>query len=100
MIKHIVMWRLHEESGGRSKAENALELGSRLEELKETIASIRSLEVGINVTELSAASDVVLYSEFADRDALEQYRKHPKHLALIDFLNGVRSETRVVDYEV
>ena len=94
------MWRLHEESEGRSKEENALELKSRLEKLVGVIPNICSLEVGINVTELGASSDVVLYSDFADWEALEQYRKHPQHLALIEFLDGVRSEMRVVDYEV
>ncbi len=95
MIKHIVMWRLQDDS----KAENAQELKRRLEALKATIPAIRHIEVGINIVENDpAASDVVLYSEFDSAADLQAYQAHPDHQEVVGFLNAVRTEKRVVDY--
>ncbi len=95
MIKHIVMWRLQDDK----KAEHAQELKRRLEALKDTIPSIRHIEVGINIIDNDpSASDVVLYSEFDSADDLQAYQAHPDHQAVVGFLNSVRTEKRVVDY--
>ena len=64
------MWRLEEEAGGRSAAENGRELKRRLEALVGKIPEIAELEVGLNLnTQSPAAFDVVLYSVFADAAA-------------------------------
>lgn len=100
MIKHIVMWRLHDHADGRSKAENAQRLKNMLEKLPEQIAEIRQLEVGINLDQSDAAADVVLYSEFDSLETLRRYQKHEAHQKVVQFLNKVRSEKRVVDYQI
>lgn len=100
MIKHIVMWRLKDEALGARAAENAERLQKRLEALKESIPEIRELEVGININPSSAASHVVLYSVFDSREDLEAYQKHPEHQKVAGFVGEIRSERRVVDYEV
>lgn len=94
------MWRLHEQAGGNSKAENAEKLCQMLLELRNNIPEIKHLEAGINLDISKAASDVVLYSEFENLQDLRAYQQHPLHLQVVDFLNVVRSEKRVVDYEV
>ena len=95
MIVHIVMWRLQDDNKGG----HAQELKRRLESLKSTIPSIRHIEAGINIVENDpAASDVVLYSEFDSPADLQAYQAHPDHQAVVDFLNTVRTEKRVVDY--
>lgn len=100
MIKHIVMWRLHEFADGHSKAENARKLKEYLLSLKESIPQIQRIEVGINITTNDPnAADVVLYSEFENRETLVAYQKHPEHQRVVQFLNKVRTEKRVVDYE-
>jgi len=100
MIKHIVMWKLKETAAGRTKAENALLLQEKLEALPAKIAEIKHAEVGINFDESDAAFDIVLCAEFESVAALRAYQAHPEHQRLIhDFLNEVRIEKRVVDYE-
>ena len=99
MLKHIVMFRLKDSANGHSKAENARELKMLLESLKEKIPVVKCLEVGINVGKSASASDIVLYSEFDDMQALEVYREHPEHKKVVDFITKVCSERRVVDYE-
>jgi len=100
MMKHIVMWRLKDFTNGANKEENAKKLKSLLESLKAKISEIRRIEVGINVNPSNAAFDVVLYSEFDSLSDLEAYQKHPEHLKIVSFVNRVRSERGVVDYEV
>ena len=100
MTKHIVMWRLKDFTNGTNKEENAKKLKSLLESLKGKINEIRRIEVGININPSNAAFDVVLYSEFDSLSDLEAYQKHPEHLKIVNFVNEVRSERGVVDYEV
>jgi len=99
MIKHIVMWRLKESAGGRSRDENALEIKKRLEALRDAVPGIRELEVGLNVKEAEAAADLVLVTAFDDAAALEAYQRHPAHQEVVAFVRTVVSERRVVDYE-
>lgn len=100
MIKHIVMWRLKDFANGVNKEENARKLKSHLESLKSKIKEIKHIEVGINIKSSDAASDVVLYSEFDSMDDLEAYQRHPEHMKVVDFVNEIRLERRVVDYKV
>lgn len=99
MIKHIVMWRLKEEAAGATKEENALKLKDSLESLVGVIPSLKAAEVGINFNPSDAAFDVVLYSEFDDKDGLSAYQNHPEHLKIVDFVGEIRTDRAVVDYE-
>lgn len=99
MIKHIVMWNLKDFAAGAGKEENAKKLKESLEELGGVIEEIKAIEVGFNFNPSPAAFDVVLYSEFENREGLEAYQKHPEHLKIVDFVGEIRSERAVVDYE-
>jgi quinol monooxygenase YgiN len=97
MIKHIVMWRLDETAG--DKTGNALKLKHLLEGLNGRIPGLLRLEVGIDFSQEGESSDVVLYSEFESRQALDAYQVHPAHAEVVPFVKSVRAERRVVDYE-
>ncbi len=94
MIKHIVMWRINEPF-----QENALRIKEALEGLNGQIPGLLRLEVGIDVSRESESADVVLYSEFETRQALEAYQNHPAHALVVPVVKAVRTERRVVDYE-
>jgi quinol monooxygenase YgiN len=100
MIKHIVMWRLKESGADGARKENAKKLKAILESLREKIVEIKRLEVGINFAESESSADVVLYSEFASKETLDAYQKHPEHLKVVEFVKQVSAERRVVDYIV
>ena len=100
MIKHIVMFRLKESALGRNKNENLQELKILLESLQEKISVVKCLEVGINMGASASASDIALYSEFDNMQALEDYRIHPEHVKVVEFIEKICSERRVADYEV
>lgn len=69
-----------------------------LEAMKDKVKGIIKIEVGINFDKSPDASDVVLYSEFENEEALYNYQVHPDHEAIKVWLKDVRSERRVVDY--
>lgn len=99
MFKHIVMWTLKEEAGGRTRAQNAVLIKERFEELANMIDGLRHLEVGIDVLHTDASADIVLYTEFDSRAAHDAYQAHPAHKAVAAFVGDLRLERRVIDYE-
>ena len=99
MIKHIVMWRLKDTARGNSKSANAERVKEELEALQGRIPGLLSIEAGLDVSATEASADVVLYSEFEDRQALAAYQAHPEHEAVKAFIGEVAARRWVVDYE-
>ena len=100
MIKHVVMWKLKKQAEQATKQENALRMKALLEMCAGLTEGLIKLEVGIDIGVDAGPWDVVLYSEFADRAALEAYQQHPVHLAAKPFIGKVREQRAAVDYEV
>jgi len=100
MVKHIVIWRLKDEAHGNSKSENARLIKEKLEFLNGKIPGLLKLEVGFDISHTETSSDIVLYSEFKSIEALNNYQEHPLHKAIMPFVQEVRSERRMVDYEI
>ena len=100
MVVHIVFWRLHEQANGRSKQENALEIKTRFEAMRPLMPGLLRLDFGIDFSATEQSSDVVLYTEFESRAALHAYQAHPAHKDVVAFLADLRSERRVVDYDI
>lgn len=92
MLKHVLMFRL------KDKTKGAQEIKAALEALPQAIPEILAYEVGINVSQSPAASDLFLYSEFEDEAALERYRRHPEHQKVLKLIEEFCSEKTVVDY--
>lgn len=100
MVRHIVLFKLADEAEGRSKAENALIIKERLEELKNTIPVIRKIEVKINLSEASADNhDVILECEFDTLEDVRTYAVHPEHIKVGEFIAKVRTSRAAIDYE-
>ena len=102
MIKHIVMWKLKDVSEGKTKAENALIMKELLEGLPGKIDELESAEVGISFLEgeADALADVVLTTTCVTKEHLNAYAKHPEHKRVVQFVQKVAAERRVVDYEI
>src|SRR6478609_7601630 len=100
MIKHIVMWKLKEQAEGADKAANAQKIKSLLDACANLVPGLNKLEVAIAQPGLEATYDVVLYTEFADKAALDAYQTHPQHQALIPFIGAVREARQCMDYEI
>ena len=99
MIKHLVLWKLKEPSGGKTKGEMAAELKAALEGLKAKVPVLQALEVGVNFNPADTACDISLTAEFKTREDLEKYQKHPEHLKVAELVKRMTVERRVSDYE-
>lgn len=100
MIKHIVMWKLKEQAEGADRLTNAREMKRRLDECAHIVPGMLAFEVALAQPGLEATYDVVLYSEFEDKAALEAYATHPTHKALVPFIGAVREARQCMDYEI
>jgi quinol monooxygenase YgiN len=98
MIKHIVMWKLKEHAEGADRATNARKMKELLDACAGIVPGILKLEVGLAEPGLEATYDVVLYSEFTDKAALDAYQEHPQHQALKPFFGAVRDARQCMDY--
>lgn len=100
MIKHIVFWRVKGRGDHPTREEHAQAIKAKIEALKGKIPGMLHLEAGVDFCRADAAFDVVLYSEFESRAALEGYQVHPLHQEVAAFITERRLERAIVDYEV
>ncbi|MBN1599452.1 MAG: Dabb family protein [Bacteroidales bacterium] len=97
MIKHIVSFKI---TNNANKKENTLLLKDKLDNLKNKIPELLYLETGINISDRPAAFDLLLVTHFNSPEDLEAYRIHPLHQELVGFLNQIKEDIVVVDYEI
>jgi heme-degrading monooxygenase HmoA len=70
----------------------------KLEALNGQIPGLLKLEVGFDFSKSDMSADLVLYSEFESKEALQGYQDHPLHKAVQAFVKEARTERRVADY--
>jgi heme-degrading monooxygenase HmoA len=99
MIKHIVMWKLKDFAEGSDRAANAAKMKNKLDACANLVPGIRKFEVALAQPGLEATYDVVLYSEFDSKEALDAYADHPTHQAIKPFIGAVREARQCMDYE-
>jgi hypothetical protein len=100
MIKHIVFWKLKDHAEGADRAANALKMKALLDSCADLVPGILKFEAALAQPGLEATYDVVLYSEFASRQALDAYQDHPGHVAIKPFIGAVREARQCMDYEL
>lgn len=98
-IKHIVMWRLRGETPKERMAAR-IKVKTLFEGLKGRIDGLTHIEVGLDVSDVDYACDVVLLSEFTDGAALKAYATHPEHLRVREELGDLRIGRFQVDYPI
>jgi heme-degrading monooxygenase HmoA len=99
MIKHIVMWNV-QGSNQEERHAAAMDIKHRFERLQGNVPGLLCLEIGLDMSRVDYACDMVLYSEFDSEAALKAYATHPDHLAIRKELGDVRIARYQVDYRV
>lgn len=99
MIKHIVMWKLKEYADGTTKKENAMRVKEWLDACRDAVPGIVRFEALVAQDGMESTCDVMLYSEFASRAALEAYNAHPLHLLLKTRVAPLREVRHCFDYQ-
>ena len=97
MLRHIVMIKFNK---SESLVEIKKEIKQMLESLVGSIDSLKSMEVGLNISTKATAYDLVLTADFEDEAGLNAYRIHPDHVKVLKRLESVVEKTAVVDYEI
>ena len=94
MVKHIVFFKLPKEFTQKDL------LVEKLNNLKDEIDFIISLEVGVDFLQSERSFDIVLTVVVGSKEELSKYATDPKHLQVVDFIKSNGIETKVVDYEI
>ncbi|MFZ3053704.1 MAG: Dabb family protein [Sulfuricurvum sp.] len=94
MLVHIVMFQFKEDN----KEVNLLHVKAMLEALLSKIDTLKSMEVGMDVSHSERSFDLVLTSTFEDQIGLNEYAVHPAHLEVVNVIKEVTSLAKVVDY--
>lgn len=94
MLVHIVMFQFKEEN----KVANMARVKTMLEALPAKIDTLRSMEVGIDVSRSERSFDMVLVSTFDDQTGLDVYAPHPSHQEVVSVIKEVSILSKVVDY--
>ena len=100
MVKHIVFWKLREDLQGAARDERLRQIKDGFDQLQGVIPGLLHIEIGFDFLKSADSVDLILYSEFESRAALDGYQNHPGHLAMIPLVRDVRVERRAGDYEV
>jgi hypothetical protein len=100
MLKHIVMWKLKDFAGDTDKSANVRKMKELLDGCASVVPGMLKFEVAISQPGLEATYDIVLYSEFENKAALDAYQHHPDHVAIKPFIAAVRDQRQCMDYEV
>lgn len=96
MLVHIVMFQFKDEN----KEVNLDRVKTMLEALPSKIESLRSMEVGIDVSRSERSFDMVLISKFDDQEGLDAYAPHSAHQEVVSVIKEVTTLSKVVDYIV
>jgi hypothetical protein len=100
MIRHIVMWSLHEQAEGADKAVNLQKAQALLRSCAEVVPGIRAFEVAIATPGMDCTNDLVLHMLLDDAQVLASYQNHPQHLAIKPFMKAIVKERRCMDFRV
>ena len=98
MFKHIVMWKLNEDTSDQFKKDSAEVIKSTLEQLPSLISEIVSYEIGINIQDGDRIFDIVLLSEFNNQNDFEIYRTHSDHIKAVEIIRELSQKAHFVDF--
>ena len=92
MIRHVVMWELHDPA-------NAASFRNALLPCAQLVEGQRGYEVAVR-SSAPASVHVCLIATFDDADALHRYQQHPVHQVITERIGPLRKTRHLLDYEV
>jgi hypothetical protein len=97
MLKHIVMIKFNP---GEDSEQLSGEYMQMLNALKDSVPSLKSMEVGKNISTKPSAYHLVLTALFDDEEGLNAYRVHPDHVKILERMKTTVEKVAAVDYFV
>jgi hypothetical protein len=96
-IRHVVMWRVRGATPGERHA-HAARVCDALLSMQGQVPGMARLQVGLDVSGVDYACDVVLLADFDDDQALAGYADHPAHLHAKQLMADLRVARHQVDF--
>jgi hypothetical protein len=94
MLTHIVCWKYNAEATEEQRKNHI----SRLQNLKNEIDCVKSLNVGSDVLHLDRSFDTGLVATFADKAALDEYTVHSAHQEVVSIGRAIAEKVVSVDF--
>ncbi len=98
MIRHIVLFKFKADLPQAAKQEKMIRIQIGLENLLDSVKSLKKMEVGIN-SNPNENYDLALTTEFESMDGLKAYSTNPEHLKVGGLIREILEERACVDYE-
>ncbi len=95
MLKHIVMIKFNP---GEDVEKLSHEFIQRLRALETSVPTLKSMEVGKNISTKPSAYHLVLTALFDDEEGLNAYRAHPDHVKILERMKETVEAVAAVDY--
>lgn len=98
-LRHVVSWKFNGESP-EARAAQAAEAIALIAPLRDSVPSVRALELHRNELFDGANFDLTLIADFDDEDGLEAYASHPEHLPVIAYMRAATAARAATDFRV
>ncbi|MER3431737.1 MAG: hypothetical protein C4324_11980 [Blastocatellia bacterium] len=94
MLIHIVCWKYKPQIPDSIRREHIRQLNS----LAAVIPEVLELQAGADIIGLERSFDTGLFARFSDREALDVYTNHPKHLEIAAMGKQIAERVVSVDF--
>jgi hypothetical protein len=100
MVRHIVAWNYADGFTNEENQRNAENIKKELENLKNLINGIVSIQVSIHPLSTSD-SDIMLDAVFENEEALKSYIVHPEHVRVgSNFVKPSTKNRKCLDFSI
>lgn len=100
MVRHLVAWNYADGFSAEENKAHAMNMKKELENLKNLMDGIISIQVYINPLDSSDA-DLLLDSVFVNEEALKAYVTHPEHVRVgSDFVKPFVKNRKCIDFAI
>ena len=98
MLKHILLWKFKEEYKNKDFDNKVGILNNMFKNMVGKIDGLIKAEVGKDIS--GGNFDIVLYSEFTDKNALDKYKIHPLHIEVKELAKEWVTGKTIIDYNI
>jgi Stress responsive A/B Barrel Domain len=100
VIRHVVVWRLKDFNALTRRSPQWEALQQCVTAMRTGVPGLLKIDLGLDQSRTADSGDVILFSEFESWAALDGYQVHPLHDDFKKLLGPLRTERRLMDYEI
>lgn len=100
MVKHVVMWKMKDFAEGNDMGTNIDIAVERIDEVAKQFPAMKSITHHKCLFQGNQYWDFIEIMEFDSVESLKDWAEFPPHKELHDWVEKIRIERAVVDYEI